>query len=298
MAKSNEDPYWAPTNFTDWNMYRVAGLASFILWYIAVILWVAVGLVRCGKKKEKFKKEEKESGYEVVSASTVCLFGFIPVGTQFVSKSTKDSSQLKVTKFRCCCCTKVIHFKLDESKITVEYRFCNALSILMAIVFGFLFAFFLHFLPCIWWTCDMGYYDGEQVRGYIWFVGWPCFSIFFLLLGALFQYLKIVLLPSDQRLGTKKIWVSIGNNHVLIAKNYNLSAITGASQENVSLIDDKSNAQPPKSNDSKKDEKTLSQNLTAKNESSVTDSKDLEGTKIEIDDNTLTTDEARKENDQ
>ena len=30
----------------------------------------------------------------------------------------------------------------------------------------------LHFMPCIWWSCDWGYYDGAAIRGGLWFGGW------------------------------------------------------------------------------------------------------------------------------
>ena len=43
---------------------------------------------------------------------------------------------------------------------------------LFPVVFGCLAGLWLHFVPCIWWTCDWGPFDGEGVRGAIWFVTW------------------------------------------------------------------------------------------------------------------------------
>jgi len=37
------------------------------------------------------------------------------------------------------------------------------------IIIGVLGGMWLHFIPCIWWTCDWGRYDGQGVRGGIWF---------------------------------------------------------------------------------------------------------------------------------
>ena len=156
------------------------------------------------------------------------MFGFLPIGTQFVSKSMREPGLVKITKFRCCCCNQpeVTEFKLQNSLIKVRLHLCNIFNILMAFVISFAFAFFLHFVPCIWWSCDMGYYDGEQIRGYIWFISWPCFFVLFLIFGMMCYYLQIELRPSEANLGSKAIWVSIGNDHVFIPKNFNLNAIT------------------------------------------------------------------------
>ena len=43
---------------------------------------------------------------------------------------------------------------------------------LFPIIFGCLLGLWLHFIPCIWWTCDWGPFDGEGVRGAVWFVTW------------------------------------------------------------------------------------------------------------------------------
>lgn len=37
---------------------------------------------------------------------------------------------------------------------------------------GLAISLYLHFIPCIWWTCDWGPHDGEGVRGGIWFGVW------------------------------------------------------------------------------------------------------------------------------
>ena len=54
------DPYWAPTNFSDWNMYRIGGFVSFMLWFIAIILWAAIGWVALSKAKRKLILAEEE----------------------------------------------------------------------------------------------------------------------------------------------------------------------------------------------------------------------------------------------
>ena len=42
--------------------------------------------------------------------------------------------------------------------------------------FGCFIGLWIHFIPCAWWTCDWGEYDGAGVRGGIWFVLWAIVS--------------------------------------------------------------------------------------------------------------------------
>lgn len=43
---------------------------------------------------------------------------------------------------------------------------------ILPILIGLLCGVWLHFIPCIWWTCDWGEHDGQAIRGAIWFVTW------------------------------------------------------------------------------------------------------------------------------
>ena len=45
------------------------------------------------------------------------------------------------------------------------------------LLLGLLFGLWLHFIPCIWWTCDWGCHDGAGIRGGIWFVTWGIVSV-------------------------------------------------------------------------------------------------------------------------
>lgn len=49
--------------------------------------------------------------------------------------------------------------------------------LIKAIVLGCVAGLFLHFIPCIWWTCDWGPNDGQGVRGGIWFVSWAIIGV-------------------------------------------------------------------------------------------------------------------------
>ena len=169
----------------------------------------------------------------VLSASTDCLFGFLPIGCHLVSRGQKvrGTNIIKVTKFRCGGCPprKETELRLADCHLTVQNRICHVytlFTIFMALLFGLAFSFFAHFIPCIWWTCDLGYYDGEQIRGYIWFIEWPCFFFLFMLLSLMYQHLRIDIRPNQSNLGSKTLWVSIGNNHIIVANNFSLSSLT------------------------------------------------------------------------
>lgn len=61
-------------------------------------------------------------------------------------------------------------------------------SILVACVLGL----FLHFVPCIWWTCDWGDHDGEGVRGAIWFVVWGAGVVWAIVVAACLGSAEVV----------------------------------------------------------------------------------------------------------
>ena len=63
---------------------------------------------------------------------------------------------------RCCC-------KVHRNPL--------GLLTVQAIGVGFAVSIFVHFIPCIWWTCDWGPSDGEGIRGGIWFILWALISV-------------------------------------------------------------------------------------------------------------------------
>ncbi|KAL1503126.1 hypothetical protein AB1Y20_011189 [Prymnesium parvum] len=44
--------------------------------------------------------------------------------------------------------------------------------LVLPVLLGLLCGVWLHFVPCIWWTCDWGEHDGQAVRGGLWFATW------------------------------------------------------------------------------------------------------------------------------
>ena len=53
------------------------------------------------------------------------------------------------------------------------------LAMLYAVLIGLLGGFWAHFIPCIWWTCDLGYYDGQGMCSFASYLETKSFIIAF-----------------------------------------------------------------------------------------------------------------------
>lgn len=56
-------------------------------------------------------------------------------------------------------------------------RSSACLLVMQSVLTGLVVGLFIHFIPCLWWTCDWGPDDGQAIRGGIWFVVWGAVSI-------------------------------------------------------------------------------------------------------------------------
>ena len=54
--ESEDDPFWAPSNFSDWNSYRIGGMLAFSLFFLCLLLWIVVGWVLTSKAKTNIAK--------------------------------------------------------------------------------------------------------------------------------------------------------------------------------------------------------------------------------------------------
>lgn len=87
----------------------------------------------------------------------------------------------------CSCCANgfprssspMVHLK-GEISISDHGAYRSPLTcgeICFIILQGCLWGIWLHFLPCLKWTCDWGEGDEEGIRGAIWFISWAVISI-------------------------------------------------------------------------------------------------------------------------
>ena len=90
------------------------------------------------------------------------MFLFIPCAVHAVFHKIEDEKNVRIVKSRVCGRKKreVTDLQKENLTLSVAHYYCNPLHISMSIVMGFFFGLFLHLVPCWWWTCDWGYYDG------------------------------------------------------------------------------------------------------------------------------------------
>ena len=100
-----------------------------------------------------------------------------------VNSEDKDDKHKTISVIHCeestrgCCCIdfwnsdkrcEISAVNVDEIKHEMyPYWISVAMlwNLVLAIAFGCGIGLFLHFIPCIWWTCDWGPHDGQGIRG-------------------------------------------------------------------------------------------------------------------------------------
>lgn len=119
------------------------------------------------------------------------VWGFWPIGFDVVrfvhgegTTEVEPLSRAEVYRTRpfCCCVgvrTTTHSYNLQEISVSVQRHpltpWAGAGAFFMACFIGI----FVHFLPCLSWTCDWGPRDQEGVRGGIWFALWILLFIVF-----------------------------------------------------------------------------------------------------------------------
>ena len=77
---------------------------------------------------------------------------------------SKDDNSVHIMQVSLCGCTN--NYTLDSSCKVRDVRSRRRHDVVYAIVFGAivnscLVGLYVHFIPCLWWTCDWGEHDGE-----------------------------------------------------------------------------------------------------------------------------------------
>lgn len=76
--------------------------------------------------------------------------------------------------------------KISSTSQSLQIKQQRSRDFIYTIFFGStlnacLVGLYVHFIPCIWWTCDWGDNDGEGIRGAIWFTIWIILGIYSIL---------------------------------------------------------------------------------------------------------------------
>ena len=100
---------------------------------------------------------------------------------------------------------------IDQVELSEDSSLRRCSIIVLTFFAACLFGMYLHFIPCIWWTCDWGPHDGEGVRGAIWFITWPIAFIIMLIL------LPQPALKVSKRSGNATIFYIVGSSRSELA---------------------------------------------------------------------------------
>eukprot|EP00918_Siedleckia_nematoides_P052258 GHVU01114213.1.p1 GENE.GHVU01114213.1~~GHVU01114213.1.p1 ORF type:complete len:225 (+),score=10.28 GHVU01114213.1:266-940(+) len=146
-------------NWTEWPGTRIGAIVVVCIGVLGFVAAMVAGYLG-------FKNKPSESPY----SSQARLWAFIPYGRDSVRRT---ATSILVEKSRCCCSRKLSFATEAILEVRPVKWGCKrtVLDVVVALLGSFVFGLWLHFIPCIIWTCDWGPSDGEQIRGIIWLVG-------------------------------------------------------------------------------------------------------------------------------
>eukprot|EP01062_Namystynia_karyoxenos_P045814 TRINITY_DN34128_c0_g1_i1.p1 TRINITY_DN34128_c0_g1~~TRINITY_DN34128_c0_g1_i1.p1 ORF type:complete len:216 (+),score=49.32 TRINITY_DN34128_c0_g1_i1:83-730(+) len=161
---------WPAANMSDWPGTRIGAL----VFDAVVICLVAAVVLRVISLKAALDREMHSAGDALLAAGHRRGFGVAVTGTDLLRVGDSQDTLL-LQQERCCppCgAARTIPAAEVRSVDAVRGRSIGVCCVLQAFVLGCVAGLFLHFIPCLWWTCDWGDSDGEGVRGAIWFATW------------------------------------------------------------------------------------------------------------------------------
>lgn len=177
------DPVFPPGNFTIWPLTRTGAITfDTLVLIIALILWFV--------SRRIYRRERLLATCQHLTDGVVSqykLWGFWVCGVDSIRIA---DGQVTLNRLRgnCCCSLQDITFPVSSLvDLQLKRKGVFPLGIIWAFLISCLCGMWLHFIPCIWWSCDWGYYDGQGVRGGIWFITWPVLFFVYLLLYAVLE---------------------------------------------------------------------------------------------------------------
>ena len=183
---------WPPANFSDWPGTR----SGAIIYDVILLITWSIGFIVWRSKMNKFDNDtiKSENKYIIKDYCYSCW----PHGICVITINKNDNKiyieHWEESKRGCCCIDFVLCNDNKRCDISINdikhinYESCcigstqnGILNVIIAIMFGCGIGLFLHFIPCIWWTCDWSANDGQGIRGGIWFITWIITTIFLLI---------------------------------------------------------------------------------------------------------------------
>ena len=215
----------------DWPGTRLGAL------FFNLAVTIAVGIHLCLQREEEDDETTPviagTEAAECLSSARFMRYTFWPCGRDVL---TLQRGELFLEKrrsalFCCCCpwceCKGVEQLPLDDqTTITSGCQPFHVLEIPSAVLGGCVAGLYLHFWPCLWWSCDWGEHDCEGVRGAIWFTTWVVFACVMLCLR------PTVLLVSHRQ---QSVWFAVDDVYATVQKiNQAKSGADSGSYQNVS----------------------------------------------------------------
>eukprot|EP01006_Ploeotia_vitrea_P019661 TRINITY_DN51886_c0_g1_i1.p1 TRINITY_DN51886_c0_g1~~TRINITY_DN51886_c0_g1_i1.p1 ORF type:complete len:217 (+),score=13.29 TRINITY_DN51886_c0_g1_i1:44-694(+) len=154
---------WPAADWDDWPVTRVGGLVFDLTVMLLVIIWMFL------QQRAQGNSKDKSNPAETACWPTRYMWGFFPIGADVVQYA---EGVLTFSKYRSFTTTHSHVNAVAVEGVSLGRFPFTVLNVFLALVLSCGFGLFLHFICCIWWTCDWSEHDGAGVRGGIWFITW------------------------------------------------------------------------------------------------------------------------------
>jgi hypothetical protein len=182
---------FAPTDFDDWPSTRIAALVYDVILLIAFIVgyfrWRGKLRVAQQRTQALIPNDGQAPATSAQHFVPFYLFGFWPAGYD-LADIRRGEDAVVVVRHRqtllCCCWDRwteprqvelvrlhqIQRTRLEIQPVLQSAEFVGYFG--LCFLLGCAIGLFVHFIPCLWWTCDWGPHDGAAIRGAIWFTVW------------------------------------------------------------------------------------------------------------------------------
>eukprot|EP01006_Ploeotia_vitrea_P047654 TRINITY_DN67147_c1_g2_i2.p1 TRINITY_DN67147_c1_g2~~TRINITY_DN67147_c1_g2_i2.p1 ORF type:complete len:208 (+),score=11.29 TRINITY_DN67147_c1_g2_i2:61-684(+) len=160
---------WPAGTWSEWPGSRIGGLV-FCLIFIVILLIYFIRVARLRKAGKALPN--------VLLTTTPKAWKTVPTGIDVVQSSRETG--ILVTKYRAFSNTTQSLKPTEIQNLDGGHFTFSCCNVCGAILFSLVISLAVHFIPCLWWTCDWGEHDGQGVRGAIWFILWGVLAVVFL----------------------------------------------------------------------------------------------------------------------
>ena len=203
MPERSTDRMNPPANWEDWPSTRKGAINVIAIFFSYLIL---INILTFWGQRKFFKEQNVITiiwyRWKLIPWKFVALWTTIKKEEEEVGVATINNNDVEVwvveRNIFCCGCfcqaKSYNNLKMTDTRIR-EGLTCSSIG--LSVVAGFIMGMMIHFIPCIWWTCDWGDSDNEGMRGAIWFISGIAFGLWCIIIDAL-EY-KHILVSSENK---------------------------------------------------------------------------------------------------